>query len=154
MKNDGGFTYPALLALIVVMGIAVTTAQQSWSTLMKREKEAELLFCGNQIRKAIASYYNAPGDQSKRTHPPSLEALLKDSRFPAIKRHLRKIYPDPMTKGGEWGIVLADNGRIKGVFSQSRQEPIKKDHFLPDNAHFKNKKVYAQWTFVYKEKTQ
>ena len=154
MKNDGGFTYPALLALIVVMGIAITTASQSWTTLMTREKEATLLFRGDQIRRAIASYYNAPADKSKRTYPPSLKVLLKDPRFPGVKRHLRKIYPDPMTSDGKWGVILAGNGRIKGVFSQSDKEPMKKGNFSAANAHFKDKMHYSDWTFFFVPKKQ
>lgn len=150
MSGNSGFSYPAVLALIVVTGIAVSTAQRSWTTIIKREKESELIFRGDQIHKAIESYYNAV--ENKKVYPASLNDLLKDPRFPAVKRHLRKIYPDPMTKKNEWGIVYTQGGRIKGVFSKSSEEPIKKSSFDSPYSRFENKMHYYEWKFLYDPK--
>ncbi len=147
MSGSRGFSYPAVLALIVVTGIAVTTAQKSWTTIIKQEKERELLFRGDQIQKAIASYYNAMEDI--KIYPSSLNELIKDPRFPVLKRHLRKIYSDPMTGSDEWGVIYTQGGRIKGVFSKDYREPIKKNNFAPAYSHFQDKMHYSDWKFVY-----
>ena len=44
LKKNSGFTYIAALMIVVVMGIMLGAAGQSWTMIMKREKEAELIF--------------------------------------------------------------------------------------------------------------
>jgi type II secretory pathway pseudopilin PulG len=147
-KNDA-FTYITALIFVMVIGISLTTGSAYWSTIVAREKEKELLFRGDQIRRAIESYYNgAPGGGSKQ-YPASLNDLLKDSRYLATRRYLRKIYKDPVTKDGQWGLIKAPGGRIKGVFSHSREQPIKVGDFPQDYASFENAGKYSDWRFVY-----
>ncbi len=98
---EKGFVYLWALFAVVLAGVAMAGAGQMWQVKSQREKEAELMFIGEEFRKAIMSYYNANSKQ----YPASLEDLLKDSRSVNIKRHLRKIYIDPMTNTSEWGIV-------------------------------------------------
>ena len=87
IRNASGFTYIALLATIVILGISMGAAGKYWSFVMQRGKEEELLFRGGQYRLAIERYYRAlPG---RNVYPPSIEELLKDSRPPTGKRHLR-----------------------------------------------------------------
>ncbi len=74
---------------------------QMWQTKSQRQKEAELMFIGEEFRKAIMSYHNTGTKQ----FPTSLEDLLKDERLPNVKRHIRKIYLDPITNTAEWGLV-------------------------------------------------
>lgn len=76
-------------------------AAQVWQVKSQRDKEAELLYVGEQFRQAIMSYYNTGTKQ----YPETLENLLEDKRLPAIKRHLRKIYKDPITNTADWAIV-------------------------------------------------
>jgi len=147
----GGFTYPGLLILVVITGIALTSASRYWSTAARREKEAELLFRGDQIKKAIESYYNsAPNGQQK--YPRILQNLLKDNRHQIIKRHLRKIYQDPMTKDGEWEKILATGGGIKGVYSKSTAKPLKTGGFTKEYKNFEDSEKYSDWKFIYPSK--
>src|ERR1700757_4232510 len=98
-----GFTYVGVLFLVALMGATLVAVAQVWHTQVKRDKEAELLFVGNQFRRAIALYYErAPG--GFRQYPKQLNDLLQDPRFPNIQRHLRKLYLDPMTGKAEWGL--------------------------------------------------
>ncbi len=123
-------------------------AQKQWSTIMQREHEIELLFRGDQILTAIESFYqNSPG--GTKTYPQSFKVLLKDNRFPNLKRHLRKHYTDPMTLEGLWGIIYDGKGRIKGVYSTSSAPPLKQSGFPEKFKLFENKKKYKQWKFVY-----
>src|SRR5512145_2783151 len=89
--------------MVVLLGLAASKAGQSIGALMQREREAELLWRGLQYRQAIASYYNVK-QGPQQMYPAKLEDLLKDPRFPGVKRHLRRLYNDPMT-GKEWDVV-------------------------------------------------
>jgi type II secretory pathway pseudopilin PulG len=144
-----GFTYMGVLIMVAVTGIALAGASQYWSTIVQREREAELLYRGDQIRRAIATYYAAglSGDQPQ--YPRSVEDLLRDPRYPGIRRHLRKPYADPMHPGGEWQWVRDGTGRIKGVYSQSPLPPLKKTGFDLEYREFQKAKTYADWRFVF-----
>ncbi len=144
-----GFTYVGALVLVVVTGIALTSASTYWSTIVKREKEEELLFRGDRLRAAIGSFYESAPSGRANSYPSSLEELLKDPRFPILKRHIRKIYRDPMTKEGRWGLILDSRGGIKGVFSLSKEIPAKQAGFPKEYSHFENAKSYSDWKFVY-----
>ncbi|MFK5952275.1 MAG: type II secretion system protein [Desulfobacterium sp.] len=143
-----GFTYPAALLLIVITSISLMGVQKYWSTTMQREREKTLLFNGLQIQNAIASYYrHGPG--GKPSFPHSLKVLINDARSGRVRRHLRRLYADPMTPDGQWGQVLDGQGGIKGVFSRSNGKPLKQDNFPAAFSHFRNKKKYSDWKFVF-----
>lgn len=145
---SGGFTYLGLLFVVAIMGLAMALAAQVWETNIRREKERELLFVGKQLRQAIGSYYAEMPDGVKR-YPRRLEDLLQDNRFPGVKRHLRKLYRDPVTGSDEWGLVVSDEGGIQGVYSLSSQVPLKRTGFDTADMGFENKLHYSEWQFVH-----
>jgi type II secretory pathway pseudopilin PulG len=147
--RNGGFTYLSALIVVVISGIALTAASEYWSTIAKREREKELLFRGDRIRRAIASYYKGGPAGKPESYPGTLSDLLKDPRSLKTLRHLRKLYRDPMTKDGVWGLVLAEGGGIKGVFSKSTQKPLKTGDFPIDYQSFEKAKTYSEWKFIY-----
>ena len=144
--HPGGFTYMTVLILIAVTGVALIGVSRSWRTIVQRDKEAELLFRGDQIRKAIKSYCTSGDNQ----YPRALSDLLKDPRSRTIKRHLRKVYPDPFSKDGKWTLIQDEQGYIIGVHSGSTARPLKVDNFSSENKSFRKKKKYSDWKFVYK----
>ena len=144
-----GYTYIGLLLAIVLAGIALAAAGTLWTTEVKRDREAELLFAGDQIRRAIAAYYETvPGGQA-RQFPAKLEDLLKDNRWQATRRHLRRIYIDPMTSSREWGIVRGPGETITGVYSLSTAAPLKHAGFPKEYQQFASAASYRDWRFVY-----
>jgi type II secretory pathway pseudopilin PulG len=145
--REAGFTYLGALVLVVVTGIALSSASRYWSTLVTREKEKELLFRGDQIRKAIDSYYKDTPQGKQPSYPSRIEDLLKDPRSLALHRHLRKIYTDPMT-GGRWGTISDGKGGVKGVFSLSERPPLKSGGFPTGYESFERAKAYTDWKFV------
>jgi type II secretory pathway pseudopilin PulG len=147
-RGQGGFTYLGLLALVAVMGMLLAAAGEVWHTSQQREKERELLFVGHQFRRAIAQYYERAPNPSQR-YPQSLEALLKDPRFPATQRYLRRIYADPVGGSTEWGLVKGPGGEIYGVHSLSEEEPVKKSNFSVADKSFEGKTKYSEWVFVH-----
>ncbi len=144
-----GFTYITALIFVAVVGISLNVAGQCWSNKMKREKEKELLFYGDRFRQAIEAYNTATPGGKTPEYPRSLKDLLKDPRYPKVHRHLRKIYKDPMTPEGEWGIVMAPKGGIKGVFSKSKDKPLKTGNFPSPYEDFEKAETYADWKFVF-----
>ncbi|NTV94324.1 MAG: type II secretion system protein [Thiobacillus sp.] len=143
-----GYTYIGLLVLVAIMGLGLTAAAEVWLTEQQREKERELLFIGNQFRQALDQYYrNTPGRALR--YPLSLEDLLEDPRYPMPRRYLRKIYPDPMTRGTQWGLVTGPKGEIYGVHSLSEEAPLKKGNFKSADRDFEGKTRYSEWLFMH-----
>jgi hypothetical protein len=135
-----------VLILVALAGVALAGAGELWSTASKREKEAQLLFVGDEFRRAIGSYYE--GSPGTKQFPQRLEELLDDKRLPVTRRHLRRIYVDPMTGGAEWGLVKYGD-RIMGVHSLSEEQPLKTANFRSEDEAFKGGAAYTDWRFVY-----
>jgi type II secretory pathway pseudopilin PulG len=147
-QYQSGVSYIGVLVLVALMGITAAVAADVWHTNRKREAERELLFVGNQYRQAIGHYYeHGPGPV--KAYPKTLQDLLRDPRTPGMKRHLRKIYRDPVTGSEEWGLVRGAAGEIMGVFSLSEEAPLKKANFRKIDAKLENRQKYSEWTFVY-----
>jgi type II secretory pathway pseudopilin PulG len=83
---ERGYAMAALLVLMSVMAIALSTAMPVYQTVARREQEAELVFRGEQYARAIALFQRKYGNAL----PPDVDVLI-DQRF------LRKKYKDPIT---------------------------------------------------------
>lgn len=143
-RTSQGFTYVGILIAVAVMGAGLAAFGTIASHAAQREKEAELLFRGEQYRQAIASYY-----KKEQRYPKALADLVEDKRYPMPVRHLRKLYADPVTASADWGVVDAPGGGVMGVFSRSEAEPIKTGNFSLLNQEFAKAKSYSDWKFVH-----
>lgn len=154
-KKGRGYIYIWMLFAVMLAGIMLAAAGIVWRTEMKREKESELLFAGDQFRRAIESYYNDSGTEGGGVsrYPTSLEQLLKDERSPAVKRHLRRIYFDPMTNSRDWGLIRQQDGGITGVYSLSSDTPARRANFPTDYAAFEKAENYQGWKFIHAANT-
>ncbi|MFA6015746.1 MAG: type II secretion system protein [Gallionellaceae bacterium] len=155
MKRQAGYTYLLLIFLVALLSAALAAAGDVWATTRQREKEIELIFAGDAIRLAIASYYNVG---SAKQYPAQLSDLLKDPRFPETRRHLRQLYPDPFAPASAvaWIEIKAPQGGIMGVASASETAPLKRQGFPQVDQVFeeralllKEKMRYRDWEFVY-----
>lgn len=145
--GGSGFTYLTVLFIVAILATGLALVGNMWETAAKREKETELLFVGNEYRKAIARFYEGtPG--GVKNYPRSLDELLKDPRQPSTQRYLRKPYPDPFGNK-DWGIVKAPDGGVAGVYSVSEEKPLKTGNFKLRDAGFENAARYADWKFLY-----
>lgn len=134
-----------VLITVALLALASALAGTIYAVEAKREREAELLRIGREFRAALPSYYKAsPGNKQ---FPKTLQDLIRDPRYPGGKRHLRRIYADPIVGGAEWGEVRVGD-RILGVHSLSDLTPLKIGDFEPDEAAFEGKQKYSEWTFV------
>jgi len=144
-----------LAAMAILMGVAV----QQVSFQMRREKEAELIFRGEQYVEAIRLYTKRFG-----RNPMQLKEIWE-----AKPRVIRKKWKDPMTGSEIWGVVFAGQqgkpnrrrgptptptpaagkpgqdrpqiGPIIGVHSTSCDESIRT---------YQGHDTYCKWLFVYK----
>lgn len=143
---EGGFTYLGVLLLIVLMGMGLASAGELWSTVALRDRERQLLWAGSQYAQALRSYYrSSPG---LAQYPRELGDLLQDERFPSPKRHLRRLYPEPLGASGEWSLMRGSDGRITGVYSPSQNTPLKQAGFPSQWADFNGMRRYSDWQFV------
>ena len=142
-----GFTYLGLLILLAVMGMVAAAGLKMGTLLQRAAAEEELLEIGAQFSEALRSYAAAT-PQGKPQQPPSLQELLKDPRFPNPRRHLRKIFVDPVTGKAEWGIVyLGDKVGVIGVHSLSTAKPLKVANFDIRFQNMENRKLISDWKF-------
>jgi len=140
-----GFTYIGLLLCIAILGLSLSAVGICMHYQVRSEKEKQLLFVGGQFRSAITSYYdNSPN--AVKTYPLTLQDLLLDKRFPKIKRHLRRIYLDPITGKADWCYVR-QQGHIVGVYSPSELTPFKKSFLNILDSKFSGAKSYKDWIF-------
>lgn len=123
---------------------------ERWSTRAKREREAELLFIGDQFREAISRYYDSTPGAAKQ-FPKTLEDLLEDRRYPTVRRYLRKVFVDPLTGKPEWGLVKGPGDKIMGVYSLSPEAPLKRANFPEPYRHFETAERYTDWKFAYSD---
>ena len=156
--DEGGSILIIILFMVTIIGLSAAVTGTSWKTICQKSKEEELLWIGNEYRKAIESYYSSAHGGMAPSYPSRLDDLLLDPRSPSIKRHIRKLYKDPIT-GEDFDVILEnvnidgkfnskfDSGRIIGVKSKSLLEPFKKDGFSSKNKAFKNAKSYTEWEF-------
>lgn len=150
--NQRGAILLVVLVAVTILGLSLGIAGSTWTSTVQQSKEKDLLWKGDQIRRAIGSYYetqHAPG--TPRTFPQSVNDLLSDNRTMQTRRHLRKPYLDPMT-GEDWDWIMAPEGGIKGVRSTSEKRPFKKDGFSEENKNFVGMWRYRDWEFIYQPK--
>jgi len=133
------------MILIAILAVVSAALLSVGSSMQRRMNEEELLFVGGQFAEAFRSYFEAT-PVGQRGYPVKLDDLLRDPRYPGVRRHLRKIYVDPMTGKAEWGLVAAPGG-IVGLHSLSHQAPIKIAQFDPAFAALEGKKAYSEWAF-------
>lgn len=145
----GGFTYIGLIILVAIIGLVAATTVRVGVTLQRAQAERDLLHIGEQFSDALKSYAAAT-TAGQPQQPPTLKELLKDPRFPGTRRHLRKIFVDPMTGKAEWGILyLADNKGVVGVYSLSGARPIKISNFPSRFQSFSGKQKISEWVFTF-----
>ena len=89
-RSERGYAMAALLVSLSVLAIMTSVALPVWRTAAQREREAELIFRGEQYAHAIELYSRRNGG-----YPPSLEVLEKG-------RFIRKLYKDPVAGNADF----------------------------------------------------
>src|SRR3954467_8826228 len=89
LQGQHGYAMAVLLISLSIMAILMTAAMPVWKQMSRREKEAELVFRGQQYVHAIGLFQRKSGPG---VYPPTVDVLVE-------QRLLRKKYKDPITGG-------------------------------------------------------
>jgi type II secretory pathway pseudopilin PulG len=112
LAQDGcnrGYAMAALLVAMSVMAVLMGALLPVWTTMAKREKEAELIFRGTQYARAIGLFQR----KFANTPPPTIDVLVE-------QRFLRKKYKDPITND-DFQPLYANQAMTPGGQQQSGQ---------------------------------
>jgi type II secretory pathway pseudopilin PulG len=172
-SREAGYTLAIFLMVIAVMAIMMAVAVQTVSFQMQREKEAELIFRGQQYVEGIRLFKQKYG-----RYPMQLKEMWE-----ANPKVLRQKWIDPMTGSENWGLVhfgedsqqlqqpwgapgqqLTPTPTRTPVFSSEREGgpggggekmgPIIGVYSLADETSIKvyeGRTNYREWKFIYKE---
>jgi type II secretory pathway pseudopilin PulG len=99
-RRDAGYTLVAVAIGIAILTILVAAVGPSIATIMKREREDELIFRGRQYARAIALF------QRRYQRFPSTLKEMYDNR----PRTIRKLWKDPMCRCDDWKLLIAGAG--------------------------------------------
>jgi hypothetical protein len=104
-RLETGYVMAGLLVALAVMSVMMAAVLPAWRHQAKREKEAELVFRGEQYIRAIGLWERKMGPGAR---PPNIDILVQ-------QRFLRKKYKDPMSADGEFQpIFLGASGQLPG----------------------------------------
>lgn len=114
-SDERGYAMAALLVGMSVMAIMMSVALPVWRTMAQREREAELIFRGEQYARAVELFQR----KYAGGFPPNLDVLLNE-------RLLRKRYTDPMTEDGEFQLLYVgqDAGQAGRVGRAGTQQGL------------------------------
>ncbi len=118
--------------MLALLGAALASWGTSWQVAAQRERETELLFRGGQILEALQRFHEqTPSGQAPL--PQRLDDLMLDTRWPAPRHHLRRLFADPFTGQADWVLLRDASGGIVGVHSRS-QRPALRQQGVPMTA--------------------
>jgi type II secretory pathway pseudopilin PulG len=152
--HQAGFTYLGLIIFVTIIGLVGAATLKIGALLQRAAAEEELLDIGAAFSAALDSYAAAT-PQGASPYPPSLKELLKDPRVPGVRRHLRKIFVDPLTGKAEWGVVYLGEGTtgVVAVHSLSTAKPLKIANFDSRFAGLDNADTISAWRFKARDPT-
>ncbi len=99
-RRDAGFTMVLFIIVLALLSIAMGVAVQAVSFQMRREREEELIFRGQQYVEGIRLYRMRYGRM-----PMTLKEMWE-----ANPKVLRKKWKDPITDSTQWGLVFLGQG--------------------------------------------
>lgn len=111
-RKQAGYTLLMVVFMVAAMIIAAAAVAPNLLTEGRREKEAEMVWRGQQYARAIGLYYRKFGK-----YPTKVEDLTKQTNG---VRFLRQAYTDPMNKDdGSWRFIyVGPNGQLIGSLRQ------------------------------------
>ena len=119
-RRESGYALLVVILLAALVLIALSAVVPQVLTQGQREKEEELVFRGEQYRRAIGVFYKKFG-----RYPNSVEELLRTNERSFLRREFR----DPMTPEGKWRFIrVGPNGEFIGAHGRrSSKKPGEED---------------------------
>jgi type II secretory pathway pseudopilin PulG len=96
-----GYSMVVLVMAIAVLNVMLAAALHTWSEMIKRDKEEELISRGFQYAEAIRVF-----QKRFQRWPVTLDELIK-----VKPRCIRQLWKDPMTDDGEWDPIYLNQGQ-------------------------------------------
>ncbi|HXM98169.1 MAG TPA: hypothetical protein VN982_06810 [Candidatus Dormibacteraeota bacterium] len=112
IRNQRGYAYMLVMFLLALLIVSTMSAVPNVLIQGRREREEEMIWRGNQYKRAIRLYVSHRTNASHRL-PTSLEDLTKGK--PGV-HFLRQAYKDPMNKkDGSWRLIyVGPSGQLIG----------------------------------------
>ena len=111
----GGYVLLGVMIGVFLLGIGLSAAVPLWSRVLQREREAELVFRGEAVVRAIERFQ----EERPGVFPESLEELVDG-------RHLRSVWLDPMT-GGPFRLLRIEDELPSSPAAGEPEEPDEAD---------------------------
>ncbi len=116
--NEKGYILVATIVMTVILSISMAYLTEKWESVVKREKENELLFRGQQYASAIRRFY-----LSHKRYPFKLEELVTTN-----PRCIRRLYKNPFDKEGEWKLIYLSDLASGKVYKKSGNKSQTEDN--------------------------
>lgn len=117
-ERSGGYNLVVLAVAVTVLNVVAAKALPSWTHIIQRAKEEELIFRGMQYAEALRIYQMRNG-----ALPTKLEQLVE-----VEPRSIRKLWENPMADDGSWILVPAAQGReLQGGNDPDQRGPGRDD---------------------------
>ena len=97
--DDSGYTMVAVVIGMMILAILIMGVAPSIATIMKREREQELLFRGKQYARAIALFQRRYG-----RFPTELKELYANR-----PRTIRKLFKEPICNCPDWHVIYQNS---------------------------------------------
>jgi type II secretory pathway pseudopilin PulG len=97
--GNAGYTLVAIVIGMVILAILIMGVAPSVATIMKREREQELLFRGKQYARAIALFQRRYG-----RFPNELKELYENR-----PRTIRKLWKEPICRCPDWHVIYQNS---------------------------------------------
>ena len=101
--GESGHLMIALVVALAMLLIFSTVATRSWLDIIRRDREADMMFRAQEISRALVKYRKA-----NQRLPNNLEELMEPG--PKGQYFLRRLYEDPLALDGKWGLIYAAPG--------------------------------------------
>jgi uncharacterized membrane protein YgcG len=110
--QEAGYALVALMIMVTVILISLTEALPDIDQNVRREREKEVIFRGEQYARAIYIFHRTLG-----RYPNSVKELLDTNGT----RFLRQAYPDPLSPNGRWHFIHAS---ASGIILDSQNQTV------------------------------
>jgi type II secretory pathway pseudopilin PulG len=113
-RVEPAFTYLGLMILVAILALATSATLTLGSIAQRREAEQRLLEVGDRLSPGNHQLREQQPGGSTAATPLRSPICSRIPRYPGVRRHLRRLYPDPISGSNEWGLVAAPGGGIMG----------------------------------------
>lgn len=146
-RAQRGFGWWFVLLLLATSAVATLSVASQWADANSRQREQALLRVGDAYAVALRAYAMAsPGGVPR--YPMRLEDLLEDRRSGVLQRHLRQLYPDPITGQHDWVLKRDAQGGIVGLHSAAEWPTWQRQEVRLSCCVLPASQRYTQWIFA------